>query len=785
MAAGPGRRRAVLIGVQSHQHLPAIRLQGPRNDLHLMRDVLEQRCGFRADDIQVLFDEDATHDRVLGELAALARSAQATDVILIYFTGHSTSGSREEYLFVHDTRTPPDDPAAAASPWTAAELHDTITSRELHDALERITAASKLLILDTHPNDTFVNLARRSSSYAVLLASSPNESTYEYPFEQQGKPLQAGLLTYTLVQRLKDTGPHVTRAAFVAGLIEDVHTRRMDQTPYFLGNTGLPLLPHDRETSAGLLVELSLRRAYGALDRSWLAEIYDRAVTGLADVAFPDLHLSAGRAFLTLGDPVRAGDALERAHDQTRTPPPDLLAPLGITRIAAGRYDEALDVARRLAVAVGLPGMEDAVVPLVEQLRAQSGCALIVGIHDYQGPEQEIPSERETSSEAAADGNARRMAAFLVEHARFAPERVRVLLNLGARRRAILEAFEWLCKEAGGGPAVFYFAGNGSMQGNEGRPTLVSHDGRTDGVFDISLDELAQLARSSGANLVGLLDAGFRPGPRGRAVAGGRFVPRDLRPVPSTRDVRMRDDVVDRDDSEQDHAPLHGVMPVIGVATGFYSADTRTFSFVGAGAQRFQEALRARPAADDEPLWLANWLAASPAGDAGEFAAQFARNRVIEERMVAEFQRAERYPFEQAVVLLGNLIHKHDNEDPERLVSRGVAYGLLGDTSRARDDLDAARKLLKRADRPCFEAHYHHGRLLVESHREPERAVNELRHAVDEAPDHAGARYYLGEAILQMIKQQSQEEIKKHWDRYLELGAPLGHQAKITAFLRK
>lgn len=457
---------------------------------------------------------------------------------------------------------------------------------------------------------------------------------------------------------------------------------------------------------------------------------------------------------------------------------------LGIARVAAGCFDAALDAGQRLAEAVALPATENQFAPLIKRLKAPSAGALIVGIGNHQGSPEEVPPVY------SAVRDARRVRDLLVGLPQFDPRRVRVLEDAQASRQAILEAFERLCQDASEDPAIFYFAGNGSMQGPEDRPTLISADGRTAGIFDISLDELAKIAKGRAPNLVALLDAGFRPGPKGQATTDARFVERDLRPIPSTRDVHYAiDEPVER------RPLLQSVMPVIGLSTGFFNADTRAISFLGTTAPRLDDSLAALPAADDGPPWLASRLAAGvlaagvlaagvTAGVA-RFLAELSHNHTVEQRVMALFQRTERYPIERATTLLGLLIEKSNDRDPESRVSRAVAFGLLGDLLRAREDLDAATTLWRNDGKSCFEARYHYGRLLVEHQQDAARAVSELKQAVEERPDHPGARYYLCAAIVQMIEQQSQAQLEEHWDRYLKLDAPLGHNEQVSAFLRR
>lgn len=99
-------RRALLIGVGEYpllkQALPPetyereIRLQGPENDVVLMREVLGRVAGFRPEHLRTLagWGEDETtrptRAAILAGLAELAEASGPGDFVLIYFAGHGT-----------------------------------------------------------------------------------------------------------------------------------------------------------------------------------------------------------------------------------------------------------------------------------------------------------------------------------------------------------------------------------------------------------------------------------------------------------------------------------------------------------------------------------------------------------------------------------------------------------------------------------------------------------------------------------------------------------------------
>ena len=94
-AAAPAAQHALLVGVSNYPSLaPALHLDGPRNDVVLMRTVLQQR-GFPTNNIRVLADglpgaADPTRAAIMKELDGLARRAQKGDFVFLLFAGHGS-----------------------------------------------------------------------------------------------------------------------------------------------------------------------------------------------------------------------------------------------------------------------------------------------------------------------------------------------------------------------------------------------------------------------------------------------------------------------------------------------------------------------------------------------------------------------------------------------------------------------------------------------------------------------------------------------------------------------
>ena len=103
------RGRALLVGCTKYDHLePSLHLQGPGNDVALMRDLLCQRFGFRPERVVILAESAGqphlrpTRANIEREFRRLGREAEAGEQIVIFLAGH---GSQQP-----DLNPSPDDP---------------------------------------------------------------------------------------------------------------------------------------------------------------------------------------------------------------------------------------------------------------------------------------------------------------------------------------------------------------------------------------------------------------------------------------------------------------------------------------------------------------------------------------------------------------------------------------------------------------------------------------------------------------------------------------------------
>jgi uncharacterized caspase-like protein len=93
---------ALVIGVGSHQHVPALNVPITVADAQAVARVLgdEAYCGYPQEQVTLLHDDTATREGILGALDRLVSSLQESDTLFIFYSGHGEYGSDGEYYLV-------------------------------------------------------------------------------------------------------------------------------------------------------------------------------------------------------------------------------------------------------------------------------------------------------------------------------------------------------------------------------------------------------------------------------------------------------------------------------------------------------------------------------------------------------------------------------------------------------------------------------------------------------------------------------------------------------------
>jgi WD40 repeat protein len=190
----------IAIGVTDYYD-SALNLEWPALDAERVHDLLEaqERRIFRAADIRLLLDEDATAARIAREFEAIASEIQPQDVFVFYLAGHGEVWEGN-YHFV---------PYEAAFTSGPSFLKQSLDEDELVDLLATINADKRVVMVDTCYAGAFDTVVERSiadktaldrlmrASGDVWLAASSDRETALEGYKRHG------VFTYAVLEGLR------------------------------------------------------------------------------------------------------------------------------------------------------------------------------------------------------------------------------------------------------------------------------------------------------------------------------------------------------------------------------------------------------------------------------------------------------------------------------------------------------------------------------------------------------------------------------------------------------
>jgi tetratricopeptide (TPR) repeat protein len=807
-----GDRYALLIGAGDYADPNVISLDGPANDVRLMGKLLQSRFAVPPHSITSLTNREATAAAVQYAISRLRNQLKRNDELLIYFSGRGIRTRSIDYgVVLYDARVS----------GTTSGILDPVTLLDLPSQVTLILDADPPRLQDFGAGAAWParwdDLPRpQRASACIIFGAQPGVRAVEFQL-QSG---MFGMFTHFLCKELATS--HVPRSAFevLATVDRKIAAARRTQ------------MPDDAEVP-----RRTVRRVYGNPNNSFLFRSPARvgvikqfavsvrpwslraeddpmsykldALSMARGASLPGFHGAIGLTFVERGMYSDAVSELEAEHRPDRARPPDLAVGLATARLRIGGYRDAAAEIRAAASALG-PGARAAVEAAAEKSRSladQSIYALLVGVDNYKS--DDVQDLRGAINDVEMLGQALRD--------RFGPQKVRltVLENGEATRGAISEAFTTLLGKAVEAPALFYFAGYGSIDGS-GRRRIVPVDGREEGVPDIRLDELGKNRAPERSNLVTILDAGWTDAGLG---PGGRFLAPDPRRVlseDSSSAEGSRDVAVARPDiaaSTTTFAP-----PRLGRLT-VYADPAREYlnrlsvdrvpvsprlAFVEQefgpepdGSRRYRGKLtralvQVLNEFDPARLNYATWAERARLAMGGarvELTGEGRDERVLgiataEAEIAATLAKAEAGRFEELADLLRPLADRPPELAPGACLDLGIAEAAAGDRDAAVVDLEKALASAGPSEKALVrDAHYHLGRVLFEARRDLPRAISELRDAVRADPDEPRARFYRGQAIRVLVDQNLRVEADDDLGTYLKKGAPLGRRGEIERYL--
>jgi hypothetical protein len=98
---------ALVIGIGTYANTPKLNVPITAQDAKEIAEVLkdQSKCGYPAQQVTLLNDANATRDRILQELDAIAQKVSDSDTFFLFYSGHGDYGTDDGYyLTTHDTQ---------------------------------------------------------------------------------------------------------------------------------------------------------------------------------------------------------------------------------------------------------------------------------------------------------------------------------------------------------------------------------------------------------------------------------------------------------------------------------------------------------------------------------------------------------------------------------------------------------------------------------------------------------------------------------------------------------
>lgn len=255
----PSRRWAVLIGVDQCGHdvqLPPLRFA--ESDARAMRDVLlDQQIGtFDDGDVRLLVGSDATWRETKVLLRELALKSAPSDILLVYFAGHTLVPQWSDQLDAYLVTADLDADVLSREPDNGLRI--SFLKRDIFDAF----AGASFLVLDCCHAGVYADAARRNvkvlQTYAEAVDRPRHNALLACPsgsVTRESVEHQHGTLTYHVLRALQGgAGDEAGRVSF-AQMATFVAAQGMDPPPVHTAHvygattvlTQPPMSRHDRQ----------------------------------------------------------------------------------------------------------------------------------------------------------------------------------------------------------------------------------------------------------------------------------------------------------------------------------------------------------------------------------------------------------------------------------------------------------------------------------------------------------------------------------------------------------
>jgi hypothetical protein len=214
---GPVREKwALVIGISKFQDTHVPRLNYPGKDAQDFASLLKdpQIGRFKAENVHLVVDTDATTRKIKMELNWLARSAKPDDLVVVFLSGHGSPRSRDiagvNYIITSDTELgdpnkDPDSLFATALPMV--DLSDIVRGRiqarrtaifldTCHSGAAAATSGNPSAFGDANASGEALDRIRQGVGRVIITSSTEKEKSWE------SQTLRNGYFTHYLIEAL-------------------------------------------------------------------------------------------------------------------------------------------------------------------------------------------------------------------------------------------------------------------------------------------------------------------------------------------------------------------------------------------------------------------------------------------------------------------------------------------------------------------------------------------------------------------------------------------------------
>ena len=188
-----------------------------------------------------------TRANILGELSAVAQTADEDDLLLFYFSGHGMAEGGESYLLAQDTRL-------------AALKHTALAMKDIREIIEQSPAHAKVIVLDACHSGASIGKAEptmtpefiqrvfeEAEGMAVLASCKQGQQSWEWQAERRS------VFTYYLLEALSGKAD-LDGKGFVT--VSDASRHVTDGVKAWAVDRGVPQTPTLQYTAAGDIILL-------------------------------------------------------------------------------------------------------------------------------------------------------------------------------------------------------------------------------------------------------------------------------------------------------------------------------------------------------------------------------------------------------------------------------------------------------------------------------------------------------------------------------------------------